>query len=137
MEKNKLYSLLKSSYTCSTVDQSNTFAVEYKPNEWTYPAFPGTDLMCFNTFMAAAWYRNNLLYCPKTRPDLVIYECIVKNPRNKGVFTDLSFLNQEFIDRIQKAKKKKKKLGLTFFSYIPPQATIFCSAIKITKRIDI
>ena len=132
---NKLYSALH-------IDlKSYGMSVEYKVDNWAYPALDGSKLMVFSDFEEAknfsiAWFGD-------------LYECEIINPQRKAPFIDAVFLNSfkaNLLKLIEIKKKGKKyfgesasKLGLLDGTDTKPgyKSVVFCDAIKLTKKVDI
>lgn len=126
---NSYYSVIYSPqiYTYKLKD----YILEYKINEWTYPAIDGSNLMCFDSLLNVQnFIINNDLSHYK------VFECDVISPNKKGIF--VSLINYNFSETLLKLinlRKSKKK----FSNYVTPMAQkkgyIFCKGIMLTKEI--
>lgn len=113
-------------------DFYNDFCVQYKVGEWIKPNMEHSKLMVFDSFDNAKRFydiENNY----NTR--LCIYECNGKNPSRQGLCILVGRIRHMY-DELLKIKKAKKKVIEFYnsFSFTPP-GTIFCSAVKLVKKV--
>lgn len=94
----------------------------YKVGEWVKPKKEYTDLFVFDNLSSAKCfaYKNGEEY---------IYECHVLNPRKKGNF------GLQVLKRIIQLRKAKKK-WTHIVDYNAPRGTVFCSAVKLIKKVE-
>lgn len=110
----------------ATFIESLEARVLYKIDQWVYPNIKNSDLMVFETLECATNFA-------KGGGDK-IYECEVKNPRKKGIININNFDWIDIFKALKLKKQKKKFLHLSEYS-CAPSGTIFCSAVKLVKRV--
>lgn len=129
--KKKYYKVV-SPEQCSAVAKNPLLKVKYVVGEWTTPRLDGTSLMVFDNLEAAKRFAIG--------SHSLIYECKIKNPKKKGVFThwlDVGSFKDEIPIEIQhqlQLKKLKKKYFCGDLYRVPP-GTVFCSAVKLIKEV--
>ena len=116
----------------SIVAKNTTLCTQYKIGEWVYPNVKYTDLMVFDNMYSAMTFREG--------PNSRVFECVVKNPRKRGLFIDWNFVDYGYdlpcdIKYLIEYKKKKKGYLKQLFKS-PPEGTVFCSAVKLIKQIN-
>lgn len=133
----ELVSVSLSDYVCFNDYVRQHLGIIYKINEWVKPKDLATNLMCFDDLNAAKTFMAELIN-EKYTHRLKIFECKVKNPREKGLYFRLyakySIVN-EYIQRIKELKLYKKKKYSHLYTTCPYKHTIFCSAIKLIKEV--
>ena len=122
--KKKYYKVLSDGLTSAVTEFP--LKVKYTLNEWVRPNIPGSHLFVFDSLQKA---KN---FCGHSSKD--IYECEVKNPQKLGVFMDYFVLTKDILCEILKLKNNKKKYRHKIVD-IEPLGTVFCSAVKLTKRV--
>ena len=122
------------------------FAVQYKIGEWVRPKMLGTKLMVFDDEKIAEYFGKEVW-------SGWVYECEVINPIQKyDLFFDFMTIRYnvsttilELLKELSKRIKNKKKHSdikteiKDYLSksphYIPQPNTVYCDAVKITKKI--
>lgn len=99
-------------------------SIKYSLGEWTFPKIKGSKLFVFEDLNLARKYAN--FCCQK-----ILYECEVKNPKEKGPASSYH------IFEILKAIRQKKKYSHLINYKNVPDGTIFCDAVKLIERVRI
>lgn len=118
---------LKSAFV-GNMPNKTVLSVYYKVGEWAYPNsnFIGSHLMAFDSLNEAKRFLLVFGWGEE------IYECEVEDARKKGLF--ITEANPVTIKNVLSLKNKKK-------AYLPKcnlpsmPNTVFCDAIKLTKRV--
>ena len=130
--KGKLFSCIRDTEFFGGNNFKSKYAIEYKVGEWVKPIVSGTDLMCFDSYGDAVDFAYNIGESSRFH----IYECKVQNPRKLGLYVDLQSMRlEERISNvaIKRRRKQKVKEFLNSGGYL---GTTFCSAIKLTNKIQ-
>lgn len=122
------------------------FAVQYKIGEWVKPKMLGTKLMVFDNEKRAKFFGTEIWSGR-------VYECEIINPIQEYdlflYFMDIRYGYSVTIIKLLKElnrriKSKKRRLDIRteikdYLSksphYIPQPNTVYCDAVKITKKI--
>jgi hypothetical protein len=94
---------------------------------WIEPSMKGTDLFVFDSVKSAQHTIARYSW-----PNVVIYECEVKNPKRTGIFFD--FIHKDILIRAIKHRSNKKKYRHLVSNDVP-RGTVFCSAVKLIKLV--
>lgn len=117
----------------SVVAKNRYLQVKYIIGEWATPRLQGTSLMVFDNLDAAKRFAIG--------SDVLIYQCEIKNPKKKGVFThwlNVDSVKDEIPIEIQH-QLELKRLKKKYFCgdiYKLPSGTVFCSAVKLIKEVS-
>lgn len=129
---NKLFSCIRNVTFFGGRYFKEKYAIEYKVGEWVKPIVSGTDLMCFDSYEDAVNFRCTI----GESYYFDIYECKVQNPRKLGLYVNLDSLRlEEKINDIA-CKRRKKQAVREFLNHGGYTGTTFCSAIKLTNKVQ-
>jgi len=130
----ELYSYAK--YNIDLIDKS--LCVHYIVDQWVYPNVKNTKLMVFKTLEDLQNFLNEDL---DEQDGYKIYECEVINPTNKSIFISVKSAIYYWGDILIKLNKcmrlKNKGKKYLHLCQEPPKGTVFCSAVKLTKEVEV
>jgi len=112
------------------LDTPDEYVVQYCVNRFVEPKLKGTSLFVFDTlknvkrFFSPPWVHGERY---------IIYEAEVKNPKQIGLFS--SYCNWVYLAELLELKRSKKKWSHK--TSVPPTGTVFCSSVKLLKKVDI